>query len=153
MDEMISYEEAMFNATDLSNWSLEGAAHWLAVAREIRKGASMTAEGVQHPNPGDGPPPEAHVSSARIPMPVTTRDREAMEHTQRIEPKLRIPLPDAEATNVMGALRNCYKCGQVIAYDDTIPAWKHVTSGQRVCVHRDDDDTIVYAWPAEVSAG
>ena len=100
----------------------------------------------------DGPDPVTS-TSARIPMPVATRDQEAAGgETQRIDERLRIPLPVEAATEVMGALRNCYNCGQTIAYDETVKGWRHVASGQRVCIgdQQADDQTAVYAWPASV---
>lgn len=166
----------MDNASDPTSWTIEAMAHWLGVAREIREaemwGSAKPALRPDDPPhltckeitsyPGarrewlcgeDCPPTEPSVSSARIPMPVTTRDRETLERTQRIEAGLRIPLPESDATEVMTALRNCYSCGQTIAYDNAVLAWRHVASQQRVCAGVVDGDTLVYAWPSSVEAG
>jgi hypothetical protein len=89
-------------------------------------------------------------AQAQIPMPVATRDLEQHDdHTQRLDDRLRVPLPDEAMTEVIGALRNCFNCGRTIGYDDSVQAWRHVTSQQVVCIMPDStDDTAVHAWPA-----
>jgi hypothetical protein len=153
---MISYEEAMSRACAPDEWQLGYMMHWLEVAKQIhaRDMSHLLDDLPMMPTP-DEPAPhvEPHTSSARIPMPVATRDEQTNSgHTQRLESHLHIPLPDEVATEVIGALRNCYNCGQTITYDNTVQAWRHVTSGQRVCTVPGADDTIVYAWPGTVEA-
>lgn len=104
------------------------------------------ATGWQAPAQDFGP----DATQARIPMPVATRDLEQHDdHTQRLDDRLRIPLPAEAMTEVIGALRNCHNCGRTIGYDDSVQAWRHVTSQQVTCVQPDDPDaTAVHAWPA-----
>jgi hypothetical protein len=134
----------MERAVDIDEWRLDYAQHWLAVAREIREAAMWGAI--------DALPQVPSLEDARNASPATTRDS-SPEYTQRLEDRLHIPLPEDAATQVMGALRNCYHCGQTIAYDESVAAWRHVASQQRICAIPGDDDTAVHAWPGATLAG
>lgn len=172
----ISYDDAMRLAVE------QGSAHMLAVARELREsGASAKLRpvgvedvevaacwhdvtvvrlpsGAQWWHPGsrswcEDVEPGPVGAQARVPMPVTTRDAESRGgETTRLDDHLRTPLTTEAATEVMGALRNCYHCGRTIAWDSDANLWRHVTSLQVVCAERADDDTLVHAWPAVVNA-
>lgn len=172
----ISYDDAMRLAVE------HGSAHMLAVARELRESGAdaklrpvgvedvevaacwhgvtvvRLPSGTQWWHPGSASwcedvEPGPVGAQARVPMPVTTRDSASVGgETTRLDDRLRTPLGNAEATEVMGALRNCYHCQRTIAWDSVANVWRHVTSLQVVCATLADDETHVHAWPAVVDA-
>lgn len=163
---MISYEEAMAKAAD-EHLALDEAAHFLALATEIRVGIDWRLStpmsidqavrmGIARPEvslPPDYDDQVAKAEAAHDPSGdvrdlsgYAARIGDAQTETMPLVSPVRQPVVDAvtERMTLPEGDRACMYCGMAI-YGDGYGLWRHKLSNQQTCYQRHTT-----AWPAAV---